>query len=155
MKENIIDVLMYLFENHMEGNCNIPVNEELLINELKQAGFDMDEISRAFDWLDGLEQSSKLKAIDHDTFRTLSPDEQKRLDPECWGFLLFLEQAGILTPACREIVMDRLMGLAPERIDLAQVKWVTLMVLFNQQDQKEALHTLEQLILMDGSGKAH
>lgn len=155
MKENIIDVLMYLFENHMEDSCNIPLSEELLVNELKQAGFDIEEISRAFDWLDGLAQSSKLHTLTKNAFRSLNPEEQKRLDAECWGFLLFLEQVGILNPVCREIILDRLMGLATEKIDLSQVKWVALMVLFNQRDQKDALKILEQLILTNNSGQAH
>lgn len=155
MKESIIDVLMYLFENHMEDNCNLALNEEVLVSELKEAGFDIEEISRAFDWLDGLAELAKLQTVHNDTFRMLSPEEQNRLEPDCWGYLLFLEQVGILDPMCREIVLDRLMGLAPEKIDLPQVKWVTLMVLFNQADQKAALKTLEQLILTSNSGMTH
>ena len=82
----------------------------------------------------------------------LTKQEAAHIGAECWGFLLFLERLGILDPLCREVVLDRLMGLAPERVDLGQVKWVTLMVLFNQPEHQEALSAMEQLVLTDSIG---
>ena len=155
MKETIIEVLMYLFENHMEGSCNIPLNEELVVSELKQAGFDINEISRAFNWLDDLAKLSKLHPVSKGAFRALNLEEQQRLNTDAWGFILFLEQIGILTAASREMLLDRVMSLSFEKIDLPLVKWVALMVLFNQRDQKEALKTLEQLVLSGHSGQIH
>lgn len=154
MNESILNVLMYLFENHMEENCNIPLNEEALISELKQAGFDPKVINQALDWLDGLGEFSKIPTLASTTFRILSPEESYHIDVQCWGYLLFLEQSGILDPLSREIVIDRLLNLS-ERIDLAQLKWVTLMVLFNKTDNREALQTMEQLVLSAGSDKLH
>lgn len=149
---NILEVLMYLFERHMQDNCTVDINDEAIYSELKEAGFNIEEINGALNWLDGLEESSaKLESVAQNTFRILSPQERNHISAECWGFLLFLERISILDPLCREIVLDRLMGLTPERVDLQQVKWVTLMVLFNQPDRKEALQAMEQLVLAEGT----
>lgn len=154
MSISILNVLMHLFENYMEDNCRIPLSEEALINELKQAGFDPKEINDALNWLDGLEEASKIPTVTGNTYRILTQEELYHIDTECWGYLLFLEQSGILDPLSREIVIDRLMNLS-EKIDIAQLKWVTLMVLFNKTDNREALQTMEQLVLASGSEKPH
>jgi Smg protein len=155
MKETILDVLMYLFENHMHDNCNMVISEETLLGELKEAGFNIDEIIRAFDWLERLGDISQLQEVSEKSFRIFSPDEQKRIGIDCQGFLSFIETLGILDPVSREIVIDRLLGLTPEKIDLPQVKWVTLMVLFNQRNRKEALKAMEHLVLNSSTGTAH
>ena len=49
MKENMLEVLMYLFENYMiEGNEFEP-DQEILSAELSRAGFGDGEINKAFD----------------------------------------------------------------------------------------------------------
>lgn len=151
MKENILEILMYLFENHMHDNCGMLLTEEVLVNELKQAGFNLEMINRAFSWLEGLAKSSEivtdLPAEMNDSFRTLTSEEYAKIGTSNWGFLMYLEQAGVLDSACREIVIDRLMGLETAQIDLPQVKWVVLMVLFNHPNAKAKLKAMEQLVL--------
>ncbi|OYV27365.1 MAG: hypothetical protein B7Z82_05645, partial [Halothiobacillus sp. 20-54-6] len=62
MKETVLDLLMYLFENHMEEEPHLP--PEPLRMDLQQkllaAGYESDEISRAFSWLDGASESPSL-----------------------------------------------------------------------------------------------
>ncbi len=70
------------------------------------------------------------------SFRIYSDEECGKLDTECRGFLLFLEQMGVLDHATREMVIDRVMALDSEEVDLEQLKWVILMVLFNQPGQE-------------------
>ena len=54
MKENVFDVLMYLFENYMDEGTEFQPDQEALTYELTQAGFRRGEIRKAFSWLDGL-----------------------------------------------------------------------------------------------------
>ncbi|MEY4195413.1 MAG: hypothetical protein RLZZ226_1781, partial [Pseudomonadota bacterium] len=72
--------------------------------------------------------------------------EMNRLDTECRGLLLFLEQSGILTPACREIVLDRVLDFDEEVISMENLKWIVLMVLFSQPDQEQAFARMETLV---------
>ena len=54
MKENVLDVLMYLFENYMYDEPEDDPDRESLQSSLLQAGFSEIEINKAFEWLDGL-----------------------------------------------------------------------------------------------------
>ena len=54
-----------------------------------------------------------------------------------------------LNATTRELVIDRVMALDGDDVDLEQLKWVVLMVLFNQPDQEAAFTWLEDLVLQD------
>ncbi len=148
MKENVFDVLMYLFENYFHDPESDP-DRSSLESELFDAGFSTVEVRKAFDWLDELAESRNLPApgsVQNPALRVFTGDECAKLDTECRGFLLFLEQAGILSPTSRELAIERLMALAAEEIDIDTLKWVILMVLFSQPGQEEACAWMETLI---------
>jgi len=151
MKENVIDVLMYLFENYMDEGPDSRPDQDVLMAELSQAGFPHGEISKAFSWLEELaslrskNESSSALSMSTST-RIYSVQEQKKIGLEARGFILFLEQSGVLDPVTRELVVDRVMALEAEEIDLEQMKWVILMVLFNQPGQEQAYAWLEDLV---------
>ena len=54
MKENVLDVLMYLFENYFYDEPDDTPDRDSMEESLHQAGFSNGEINKAFDWLDGL-----------------------------------------------------------------------------------------------------
>ncbi|MFZ5594839.1 MAG: DUF494 family protein [Pseudomonadota bacterium] len=151
MKENVLDVLMYLFENYLDGELEFASDHDSLKKELIEAGFHHGEIDKAFVWLEGMallrENASRsaVRPAGH-SIRVFTAQEMVRLDLECRGFLLFLEQIGVLDPINRELVIDRVMALESEDIDLAQLKWVILMVLFNQPGQEAAYAWMEDLV---------
>jgi Smg protein len=58
------------------------------------------------------------------------------VDTTCRDFLMYLSNTGILDAQRRELVIDRLMALETDDITLEDVKWVVLMVLFNQPGRK-------------------
>ncbi len=158
MKENVLDVLMYLFQNYMTEDADIDPDRESMETELLEAGFPSHEITQAFEWLDGLMARLETPVMllnEERSFRIYTDQEITRLDMECRGFLLFLEQAGVLSSETRELVIDRVMALETDDIDLTQLKWVILMVLFNQPDQEEAYAWLEDLMFEDVEGYLH
>jgi Smg protein len=79
--------------------------------------------------------------------RIYTGDEMGRLDTRCRGFLIFLEQVGVLDGLSRELVIDRVMALEDEEMDLDQLKWVVLMVLFNQPGRESAYAWMEDLVI--------
>ena len=148
MKQNVFDVLMYLFENYyMDDDSGIRTDREVVQQELSQAGFPAREIDRAFSCMEGLtsEETSSASPAER-SIRLYSRKEMDRLDTESRGFLLFLEQMGVLTPASRELAIDRAMALESEDMDLDQMKWVVLMVLFNQPGDEDAYACVEDLV---------
>jgi Smg protein len=158
MKENVLDVLMYLFENFMDEEAHMDASQEVLKTELVAAGFPEAEINKAFAWLEGLSKAQENRTpagAGTPSVRIFTRQEMERLDLECRGFLLFLEQVGVLDQATRELVIDRVMALETEEIDLQQLKWVILMVLFNQPGQEAALAWMEDLVFNEMAGKLH
>lgn len=157
MKENVFDVLMYLFENYFYDVEAVQPDREHLESELLDAGFTRTEIRKALDWLDALAHSRELPVAGpcHPSIRIFTEAETDKLDTECRGFLLFLEQAGILTAGSREVAIERMMALDEEELDLDTLKWVVLMVLFSQPGQEEAYAWMENLIFESPTQLAH
>jgi Smg protein len=151
MKETLLDVLMYLFENYHDGEYSDADNQETLRVELAAAGFPEEEINHAFAWLDGLasDRDRPRATGEPGALRIYVREETERLSSECRGFLLYLEQLGILDATSRELVIDRLMAIRDE-VDLERVKWVCLLVLINQPGGEEAAVHLEDLVYYHG-----
>ena len=158
MKENILEVLMYLFENYMNDEIEFDTDEESLRTELEQAGFHKTEISKAFLWLEGLaglQDGTEQLAFSAESIRVYTDEETEKLDLDSRGFLMFLEQTGVLDHNTREMVIDRVMALESEEIDLEQLKWVVLMVLFNQPGREAAYAWMEDLVFDEMPGIIH
>jgi Smg protein len=161
--ENILDVLMYLFDNYVDSDNIDDYDHDVLRQQLHKAGFVTTEISKALNWLDDLVdvpqavESRDREPLQH-AIRHYSAEEVEKLSTECQGFLLFLQQLGVLSPAMRERVIDRAMALESEQLTLDELKWVLLMVLFNHPEQAKnpsQLHWLENLIYGENNLTLH
>ncbi|MDP5135812.1 DUF494 family protein [Rheinheimera baltica] len=157
----MFDILVYLFENYIHNESDIYVNHADLTKELSRAGFHDDDIFKALKWLDNLSalQESHVKpylskGISNAT-RIYSAPELAKMDVECQGFLLFLEQVNVLDALTREMVIDRVMELDSNSISLEDLKWVVLMVLFNVPGHESAYAQMEDLIFDEPEGPLH
>jgi Smg protein len=146
MKENVFDVLIYLFQNYMDADEEQTPDPEILRDELLEAGFPRKEVNRAFEWLESLAEQHPIGSLSTPSFRVFSPQEKSKLDTDCRGFLMFLEQSGILSSTSRELVIDRLMALHEDPITLENLKWVVLMILFSQPSEEVAYARMENLV---------
>lgn len=162
MKESILDVLLYLFEHYFTDDADLVRDRDSLrsgplFDELGKAGFSPAEINKAFEWLDALAQqrpgASAPRA--NGPVRVYFGPELDKLDVECRGFLLFLEQHGVLDAGQRELVLDRAMALDQDEIDLDDLKWVVLMVLFNQPGSEAAYAWMETQMFEDEPEPVH
>jgi Smg protein len=157
MKEDVLDVLMYLFEAYVEADPDPAPDRSLLRGQLEQAGFRDQEIEQALTWLDGLNRMSTEAAtsLTDRAIRVFNSQEVDRLDTDCRGYLMKLEQDGILSPAQRELAIDRIMALDTDEVDVEQIKWVVLMVLFSQPGHEHAYTQMEDLVFADARGSVH
>lgn len=146
MKENIFDVLMYLFENYMEDEIEMLPDSDVIRTELLEAGFESCEVNKAFDWLDSLSLQRAIKPSVASAFRIFCTQEIAKLDLECRNLIMFLEQIGILNSGNREIVIDRAMALDDEEISMEKLKWIVLMVLLSQPDEEIAFSRMEDIV---------
>jgi len=155
MKENVFDVLIYLFENYLDGEAEPTPDPDAIRTELLEAGFPQPEVNKAFDWLESLTEQQPIEAVSLPAFRVFSEEEMAKLDTDCRGLLMFLEQINILGPASRELVIDRVMALNEESISLENLKWIVLMVLFSQPNEEVAFARMENLVYETIPGYMH
>ena len=159
MKESILDVLLYLFEHYFTNEDVDPGvrDRDSLQKDLLQAGFSPAEINRAFDWLEALDNGrpGDRPARVNGPTRIFHGPELDKLDIEARGFLVYLEHHGILDADQRELVLDRAMALDQDEIDLDDLKWVVLMVLFNQPGAEAAYAWMETQIFSDEPEPLH
>jgi len=159
MKQNIFDVLMYLFDNYMNDDVEFDVDEDSLRNELQEAGFQPGQIEQAFDWLEGLtdyQSEGHYPSLNPElSTRIYTREECDKLDANSRGFLMFLEQTGVLDHMTREMVIDRIMALDTDETDIEQLKWVVLMVLFNQPGFDGSISWMEELVFEEATGQLH
>ena len=154
MKEGVIDVLMYIFSSYADHEESLPENRDGINADLEAAGFDTLEIDKAFEWLDGLAVADDISPLNQSSYSTriFAEQESQRLDLNAQGFLVFLEQSGVLTPRLRELVINRVMALDDDsEVDIEELKWVVMMVLFNsaeEQDENTLMH-YEDIVFAD------
>ena len=158
----MFDILMYLFENFIHSESEIRVDQDELTEELVRAGFHHDEIYKALAWLEKLAalQETDIKpyltkvGITSAT-RIYTYEEEMRLDVQCRGFLMFLEQVNLLDGTTREMVVDRVMEIDASEFTLEDLKWVVLMVLFNVPGKENAYAQMEDLLFDECDGVLH
>src|SRR5437588_61831 len=118
------DILVYLFENCQQAE--LAYDRERVAKKLSAAGFEDSDISEALHWLAGVLRAPHgvpQKLPDSRTsFRAFAPRELVKLDAECRGFLLTLEQSGILNAQTRELVIERSLPATGESLTLSQLK---------------------------------
>lgn len=146
------DVLVYLFENCQQAE--VSDDRERVARKLSAAGFEDSDISEALHWLAGVARAPRSTAVLPDartSFRAFAPRELAKLDAECRGFLITLEQSGILTPQTREVVLERSLAASGHTLSLEQLKLIVLMVLWNQQTPTSQL--LAEDLFMASAGR--
>ncbi|MFM7849753.1 MAG: DUF494 family protein [Rubrivivax sp.] len=135
----MFDVLVYLYENYWRPDA-CPDHRQLS-RKLSAVGFESDEIQEALTWLESL--SSSAQAVqdqgDQRSLRIYTSAERELLGDESVGFLSFLESAGVLPAALREMVIDRACAVGAGRMDLEEFKIIILMVFWSLGEEPDAL----------------
>jgi Smg protein len=159
MSDNIFDVLNYMIddlfeETELENGKKVELSGEELKERLTDAGFDETGIDEAFVWLENMvaTQEDEIKPIEDSvgSMRIYSDDEKLKLNNECIDFLLFMENAGHMTPSQREMVIQQTTSLGKDNIDLEDLKWVMMMVLGNTDNvDNVSIEQIESIVFAD------
>ena len=150
MKENVLDVLSYLFDNYLDLDWGVLGDENTLVYELEEAGFPVLEIDKAFDWLGQLidldvKNMDFIKNPQH-SMRILTADEASKLDLDCQGMLIALERNGTIDSVAREIILDRAMALEVERLSSSHFKRIIGLVMLNRSWTDDVVAWVENLV---------
>ena len=135
----MFDVLVYLYENYWRPDA-CPAHGQLS-RKLSAVGFERDEIQEALSWLDGLAEQAPAYTEEQSgrSLRVYTPREIERLGEDSIGFVSFLESAGVLPPAMREMVIDRASAAAGSPLALEDLKVIVLMVFWSLGEEPDAL----------------
>ena len=144
----MFEVLVFVYENYWRGDACPELDQ--LGRKLSAQGFEPEEIQQALVWLDGLNIAAQGTALEAEaapafgtqsvhSMRVYSVAEQDHLGSQCLGFVTFLESAGVLPPAMREIVMDRAMAAPGDPVSLDDLKIIVLMVYWSMGREPDAL----------------
>ncbi len=78
--------------------------------------------------------------------RIYTAHEREVLGDESIGFIAFLESAGVMAPAMREMVIDRALAVGNGRVELDDLKIIVLMVFWSLGEEPDAL-VLDELFV--------
>ena len=152
----LLNILIYLFKNHLSTQLKTEEWLEHLTHELETAGFNLHEIQQAFEWLDNLETHlAETPPLNHQSdhaLRVYSDYEINRISSAARGYLTELEQQHILDPHLREIIIHQALIFERDHIDLNFLKWLTIMVLCNHVEQSEESSSQKLAALEDSAG---
>ena len=145
----------------MQIDQTMEIDSQEITDELLEEGFQKSEISKAIAWLNNLANlhqdnpQSKTQLAQPTSQRIYSQIEQQRLEGDCQGYLYYLEQADILNTHTREVVIDCAMSLDIATLPLEDLKWLTLMVLYNDPNSSDAFLQLESMLMDFAEGLIH
>lgn len=135
----MFEVLVFMFENYFASQ-SMP-DDETLEQELSEAGFEQSDILGAFDWFESMKSILNKPEFDYEhrttATRLFTKSELKRIDTESLGFLIFLQQANVISDMERDLIIDRSMALKLPLITIEETRWITMMALWNQGRDKD------------------
>lgn len=151
----MFDILLFLFESYFDAG-SYPEPDRLSV-KLTAAGFEEDEIHQALSWLSGLRELSNATypdIINQSGLRCYTEFEAQRICAEGLRFIVFWEHNKIINPIEREMIIDRVVALAQDKLPLEKVKLIALMVLWNQHDELDPL-LIEDLLTPSDTAQLH
>lgn len=157
----MFEIIMYLFESYIQIDQTIELDTQEVTDELMQEGFQKSEIAKALAWLDNLanmhkqEPQSRATPEHKNSHRIYNKQEQHQISLECRNYIHYLEEAKILNTHTREMVIDCIMSLDSSEMILEDVKWLILMVLFNDPKSDDAFLQLESMLMDFEDGLIH
>lgn len=157
----MFEIIMYLFESYIQVDQSMELDTQEVTDELMQEGFQKSEINKALAWLENLasmhnqDPQSRTTAEKVTSHRIYNKIEQRQISLESRNYIRYLEEAKILTTHTREMVIDCIMSLDSGELILEDVKWLILMVLFNDPVSDDAFLQFESMLMDFEEGLIH
>lgn len=152
MYERIIEIIVYLIAQLQDKRS---IND-ISLDELNDQGYTATEISTAFSWLiDRMEFGDQ--AVEHDeiaqseSFRVLHDAEAEVITPDAFGYLIQMQQLGLITNEHLEMVLERSMLLGGRKVSDSELKSIIASVIFNS----DSMNASGSRMLLNGTDTIH
>ncbi len=137
----MFEVLVFMFENYFANHAH--PDSEVLTQELSAAGFAYSDITGAVHWFDEMKsmltQPPAIYCHKDSGMRVFANKELKKINLESISFILFLQQANVINDVERDLIIDRAMALKQEHIHVEEMRWITMIALWNAGREKDYL----------------
>jgi Smg protein len=144
MVNRMIDLVVLVAEmSRREGKSLRELDQAL-----EELGYSSKEIEQAMFWLSSQNRSTIPGAarIAKPSHRVLSPWESACLDTEAYGYLLHLQNLGIIDQEQFEKIVTRILPIGGEKLPLGELKTLAGAVIFNvgaEDYDEETLDVIE------------
>lgn len=143
----MFEVLVFMFENYI-AHHTLPDND-IMTQELSAAGFEQSDIVGAVDWFHEMKsmltEPPAVYTHKHSGMRIFTVAENKKISTESLGFILFLQQANVINDVERDLIIDRAVALKQEHINIEEMRWITMIALWNEGREKDYLFVEDAL----------
>jgi Smg protein len=143
----MFEVLVFMFENYF-ANHAFPDND-VMAQELSAAGFNQSDILGAVDWFHKMKsmltEPAAIYSHKHNSLRMFTDSELKKINTESISFILFLQQANVINDVERDLIIDRAMALKQKQISIEEMRWITMIALWNEGREKDYLFVEDAL----------
>ncbi len=143
----MFEVLVFMFENYFVHHAQ--PNSDVMAQELSAAGFDSADIVGAFDWFQKMQsiltQTEMLYTHPYSSFRMFTQAELNKINTESLSFVLFMQQANVINGVERDLIIDRAMALPVAEISIEEMRWITMIALWNEGREKDYLFVEDAL----------
>lgn len=143
----MFEVLVFMFENYFANHAQ--PDSEVLTQELSAAGFAYSDITGAVSWFDEMQsmlaQPPAIYCHKDSGMRIFASNELKKINTESISFILFLQQANVINDVERDLIIDRAMALKQAHIHIEEMRWITMIALWNAGREKDYLFVEDAL----------
>ncbi len=146
----MLDVLIFIYQNYWDSHQVLDLketDEAIMAYELSQAGFNHEDILHAVDWVKDLHRSVQQPQYltDPSALRIFCAQERAKINDESLNFLDLLYRSEILTAYERDLIIDRAMMLPQTALSMEDVRWITMMVLWDDRRKQDYLFVEDAL----------
>lgn len=150
----LFDMLIDLLDS-IEFGYFSPDNKQHWLRALKKFGVEGEDEASFLELIEKVIQLKSLVCLAKPRggfpVRIYNEEEQSLLSPGCRGLLLHFEQAGVLPPELREVVIDQVMRMPELELNESRLRILILLVLFHQSGLDVILSHYQALPHMQGT----
>ncbi len=138
MRERMFEMVNLIVEHMLKEN-SLSFYEPEMADLLRSHGFESEEISEAFHWLHHFAPGGDSGIGDRSgsgrAFRLLSDEERLAFSSEAYGYLLQLQQKGLIDGTMREEILQRTFSLVEHEISRDDIRAMALLVAFHRSQK--------------------
>jgi uncharacterized protein Smg (DUF494 family) len=156
MERHIVEILVILMKEYPEGAIR-PDDFEPLANDLIGLGYTHQEIEAALFWFynrhDMLKESRPEDRFERGAFRFLHEAERAVLTPAAFGYLIELQELGLITITEMDSIIERAVLIGGRRVDVDEIKMFIAAMIMDQSSSISP--AMQNFLLKPTSDKVH